>query len=488
MWPRFYYYMSGEDCGSLLVSSLGPVNGTVTELTVMAVTGSRGQLWNRGSAPVHPDHAAQTFQFVVTARSNLAAHPADPHGDIAVDDLSFSLDCRDAGSSTVGSTPATSSPGPACPGQEVSCRDPANTCTPPRTLCDFTLDCPNGFDEAQCGSCDFEQSSWAGGLCGWSDESVGIWAWTVEAGPDHGSMEHGHQLLTSQTEDIFGEEAVVVGPVMSTTGDFCLFRFWYHGQGGQAVLSVGYREAGQEGGVSRQVWAGEAEPGQQWREATGLVGRQEGGRLVISASPLCNQANQTCPLKVGLDDFMLEGCTLTTANFECEFEGGSLCNWEQQGDDGGEWAVEDGAGPGGGYLQLHSLTEANITAGLESRVLPPGQTYCFAFRYRLYGPRIGSLRILLRANDSSGAAAEVVWQRAGSTGNNWLEGQTEVRPATAARLTVEGEALSRLSPLQLDSFQLQLGECPLQPNCDFQSGQNNLKFIFNQSFNIRVGI
>ena len=52
------------------------------------------------------------------------------------------------------------------------------------------LDCPNGWDELNCGTCDFESNT-----CGWNDVSIGSYKWIrdragtsgIETGPptDH---------------------------------------------------------------------------------------------------------------------------------------------------------------------------------------------------------------------------------------------------------------------------------------------------------------
>ena len=108
--------------------------------------GGKGQLWNRGGAPVHPNHKDGTFQFVIEATNIDAPGKSEIQGDIAVDDLSFSLDCL-ADTSTLPSTPSPTTLPEECLEDETSCHDPALTCVKNTKVCDFVKDCPNNYDE-----------------------------------------------------------------------------------------------------------------------------------------------------------------------------------------------------------------------------------------------------------------------------------------------------------------------------------------------------
>ena len=112
------------------------------------MNGEKGQLWNRGSAPVHPNHKDGTFQFVIVATNIDAPEKSDILGDLAVDDLSFSLDCQTDGS-TLPSTPSPTTLPEDCLEDETSCHDAAHTCVKNVKICDFANDCPNGYDEVK---------------------------------------------------------------------------------------------------------------------------------------------------------------------------------------------------------------------------------------------------------------------------------------------------------------------------------------------------
>ena len=70
----------------------------------MSITGDKGQLWNRGSAPAHPQDSSDMFQFFIRAKTSEAGIN-DGEADIAIDDLSLSLGCEVVGdTSTAAST------------------------------------------------------------------------------------------------------------------------------------------------------------------------------------------------------------------------------------------------------------------------------------------------------------------------------------------------------------------------------------------------
>ena len=112
---------------------------------VMSISGNKGQLWNRGSVPVHPNCTAGMFQFFLLARASEAGL-TDGEADIAIDDLSLSPGCSIEGDTTT-SAPTTTTAPPSTTAEPCSeegqfwCRDEANTCLAPARVCDFTPDC-----------------------------------------------------------------------------------------------------------------------------------------------------------------------------------------------------------------------------------------------------------------------------------------------------------------------------------------------------------
>ena len=88
---------------------------------------------------------------------------------IAVDDVSFSPECRPDPHARLPDHP------PECdPDTEYTCDD--GTCIPVEKMCDFVNDCPTGDDEETCPSnCDLE----SGDMCLWTNDMDNDMDWTI---------------------------------------------------------------------------------------------------------------------------------------------------------------------------------------------------------------------------------------------------------------------------------------------------------------------
>ena len=217
---------------------------------LQAFQDERGQYWGRGSAQVHPDHKDGVFQFVFNVKNKGSG--SDIRGDIAIDDISLSGDCVKS-SSTLPPTEPTTTPSDECLETEVSCQDEALTCVPKKSLCDFVPDCPNGFDEASCGSCTFEENGSLPMECGYEDTSSGAFGWdnlvagTIANSPsvDHTTNSSaGHYMFVDHTDNLFGETAVLTGPKMGRTNSLCSLEFWYHMSGDRTQTLILYSMVG----------------------------------------------------------------------------------------------------------------------------------------------------------------------------------------------------------------------------------------------------
>ena len=91
----------------------------------------------------------------------------------------------------------------------------------------------------------------------------------------------------------------------------------------------------------------------------------------------------------------------------------------------------------------------------------------------MYGERIGSLKVVLKSNDSISLEPIVAWQRLGSQGNKWISGQTQFQPNIPVSLVLEGTVHGKYSPILLDQLSLKLGSCPQTPSCGFEDGNCN---------------
>ena len=106
----------------------------------------KGQMWNRGSTSVSPNHKDGVFRFIIVASNMDGVEGEDILGDIAVDDLALSAECRVDDATLPPTIPSTTS-AEYCLEDEEFCRDEAGTCVSKELLCNFVSDCPNNFDE-----------------------------------------------------------------------------------------------------------------------------------------------------------------------------------------------------------------------------------------------------------------------------------------------------------------------------------------------------
>ena len=155
-------------------------------------------------------------------------------GDIAIDDTSFTSGCipSNVELSTV-TTPQTSSttPNPCGAGNQFMCLE-NNQCINRSQVCDFIVDCPmpGGSDEAQCGTCTFDNNN--GTLCGWKDYSFGEPEWTLRQGATNlgpsGDHTTGSGFYLAVPEDDYFYVASIRTPEVGPSGVECQLRFWYY--------------------------------------------------------------------------------------------------------------------------------------------------------------------------------------------------------------------------------------------------------------------
>lgn len=99
--------------------------------------------------------------------------PSEVPNYLAIDDIAFSDKCVQPNILPTGipvPIVTTSSP---CPNQ-FACTNPFK-CIDKSKVCDFTLDCQDGSDEANCGTCNFDKNS----MCGWTNIGAGKQQWSI---------------------------------------------------------------------------------------------------------------------------------------------------------------------------------------------------------------------------------------------------------------------------------------------------------------------
>ncbi|KAH9361357.1 hypothetical protein HPB48_019773 [Haemaphysalis longicornis] len=156
----------------------------------------------------------------------LEATPPTPQSGLAVDQISLlqcgrhaplGTDCESKG--------------------QFSCKGSPGICFHNSQLCDWNLDCPDGYDEVNCSRFP-ERCSFEDGFCGWQDEpGEGHSHWTIISGSvgadsngpgfDHTfGNESGHFLYLKKT-DPKSEASLKSVSFESTTTLKCRLRFWH---------------------------------------------------------------------------------------------------------------------------------------------------------------------------------------------------------------------------------------------------------------------
>ena len=115
-----------------------------------------------------------SFQIIIEG-----VRSTDSDQVIAIDDTSFDKNCvlDDSGGTLPTATPTPPSTTTRNPCNQGFFYCPTNSeCISASLVCNFLYDCPDGADEINCGSCDFEKTT-----CGWYD-AVGSLDWIRNTG------------------------------------------------------------------------------------------------------------------------------------------------------------------------------------------------------------------------------------------------------------------------------------------------------------------
>jgi hypothetical protein len=219
---RFYYYMFGNSVGRLSVSVRTTNGGAYSER--WSKYGSVGQYWERVTSRIGGFFTqGQVFQVLIEAQNG---NSTKDEGVIAIDDITFSTACRPS-TVTALETIVTTTRKPVC-GNGFQCSNFA--CINQTQLCDFRVDCPNGEDEANCGTCDFEKNS-----CGWLDNSYGDHIWNRTKASET-EISKDQTLGTSNGSFAFYELADgsvngltrLYSPVLRESSTHCEFQFYFY--------------------------------------------------------------------------------------------------------------------------------------------------------------------------------------------------------------------------------------------------------------------
>ncbi|XP_068722638.1 deleted in malignant brain tumors 1 protein-like [Montipora capricornis] len=228
---RFYYHMKGSGTGSLRLI----LSDRYSWHTIWSKTFHQGSPWLRAEVQL----TNMSSSFVVLFEGETSGFTA--HGDISIDDVSFTPECRPAPHVNV-----------TCTADTFPCG--SGECVPLSDQCDFNDDCFDGSDERNCGletpgRCDFET-----GLCDWhnmTDDDTFDWQRlsgttpSVFTGPlyDHtlGLGGQGHYMyIEASSPRRRGDKARLISPrFMWKDVVNCTLRFYYHMLSRWSFLSMG---------------------------------------------------------------------------------------------------------------------------------------------------------------------------------------------------------------------------------------------------------
>lgn len=218
---RFWYMMRAHHNATLTVYAVETsTSAKIPPKNLYQTSGSEDYMWVRVDVRV---------KFSRAFRILLEGKVGDEFtGDIAVDDVSFTSDCKPL-------IPTTTSPPPnQCQDGEFQCE--SGECIPDQYVCDFRYDCPDSSDEYNCyPMCNFEVD-----MCDWHEvvEDALDWVWaqandsmygTDQGGPytDADGLRTGHFLLLHKTKaDLSNEEGFAVSHFHQNTAPYC--RYSYH--------------------------------------------------------------------------------------------------------------------------------------------------------------------------------------------------------------------------------------------------------------------
>ncbi|XP_047380807.1 apical endosomal glycoprotein isoform X3 [Sciurus carolinensis] len=478
----FYYYLHGSEAGCLQL--LLQMQGSSAPQDPVLLRRRRGQLgaaWVRDRIDIRSAHP---FRILLAGETG-------PGGVVGLDDLILSDHCRVSPEwSALQSLP----PGPwaqalqpqlsslrpweVCELGQLPCGD---LCVPPEQLCDFQEQCPEGEDEQECGTTDFEAAT-AGG---WEDASVGRLQWQRVAaqegrgpGRDAGGAAAGHFLSLQRAWGQLRAEARALTPTLGPSGPNCEFHMAYyfhsHPQGFLALLVL-------EGNSRELVWQAPSSSTEGWTVDKVLLGahhrpfRLELVSLVDWDSPGQQGA--------GVDNVTMRDCSPTATTekdreVSCNFER-DTCGWHTGHFTDAHWRRIQSHGPGydhttgQGFFMLLDPTDpparghgAHLLTGPQTPATPKE---CLSFWYYLYGPQIGTLRLIMRRDREENT---LLWSRSGTHGNRWHQAWAtlhhQLEPGTRFQLLFEGLRDGYHGTMGLDDVAVRPGPCWAPRHCSFE--------------------
>ncbi|XP_058249959.1 MAM and LDL-receptor class A domain-containing protein 1 [Hemibagrus wyckioides] len=379
-------FLPSESCTVTFYYHMGQVTGGLRVLVKAQPSGERRQIWIQTRLTSMPPtkpwlrtsvtfQESQEFQVII---HGTVSSSNDPKEVIAFDDFSFSSGCVSTREGRYVSSASRS---------QFDCR--AGVYVDAKQVCDFTLDCPHGEDEATCpAQCDFEADA-----CGWHESAPGDGFDWVRSSPqvnqqnkapprDHSTnASTGHFLLVLKNSNSFSQHALLHSPTFQHAGPDCKMTFWHYTAGISVGAANMYLKIDGMDNLT-VLWRTLYHQGNFWQPVTVQLGRQTRPfQILVSKlslgvydgiSALDDITFHNCSLPVPMDkcpnpDYFhcgqsracvdrLKLCDLVddcgdgtdeencSSELMCSFEDG-LCSWTQDDDDIFDWTWIQGPTP-----------------------------------------------------------------------------------------------------------------------------------------------
>ena len=365
-------------------------------------------------------------------------------------------------------------------------------------------------------SCTFES-----GFCGYSNVEDGDnFDWligTASTSSDGTGPQVDHTTGTTQGHYLYietsgvhklGDKALLQSESVPATNGSCL-GFYYHMFGaGIGKLRVSIKSSNSSS--RREIWFTSNNHGNQWLFTSITVTSPVMFELVFEATYGGNYTGD-----IAIDDISLAaypciitttvsttedsiaGTTPTPTKLDCDFET-TFCLWTQDIPHSVLWTLRKGptstksTGPPSDhtfanskgqyiYTETSGIAAQNATALLASpSVSLPQSGICLKLWYYMYGRDINRLNVLIvSSNDTSSTQhRQLVWTRKGTQGPEWKRAQIHITSDVLGTswqgdVKVILEALTgggNLGDIAVDDISMNLGDCPIGPQCDFEDG------------------
>eukprot|EP00118_Oscarella_pearsei_P003168 m.13253 g.13253 ORF g.13253 m.13253 type:complete len:3799 (+) comp24600_c0_seq1:127-11523(+) len=448
---RFAYHLYGANIGKLELF-LQDFSGHGPGKSLWKKQGNQGNGWHHGLAFVGAFTSLHQFAFRAT-------HSSGFQGDIAIDDVGFSL-CD---------------PGyvaPACVSNEFKCT--SGQCVSNDVVCDNEADCNDNSDESSsvCKKykaaylCDFSSS-----MCDFANDDADDFDWisgdgdTVSYGTGPGfdhttDSENGRYLyIEASYPRIQGEEALVTSPVFhpAAANSKCTIRMFYHmhGQhiGSLAVLMRTADAAYSKFGAWKQMWSMSGTQGNKWlrlelQPISGMY--QVGIRGTIGNGFAGDIAVDDFSLTKDCGDVVHRPTQAAQKPSSCNFEQ-DFCGYKNAFLNDIDWAshagftASSGTGPNydhtfqnssGHYIYMETSTgELGYNATLVSPLYSVDSSQCMFFYYNMYGSDVGNLTVFIL---SASGKKSVVLSVVGNQGSFWQQGKVKLQTGSNYRIVFEG--------------------------------------------------